>query len=72
MIGIQRKQIDHAIAVMGHLPACVSLLCLVQLSEKLHRPAAYLHRLIQRAMTGSFSLTGLLRAAEKMNSPAAS
>lgn len=71
MIGIERKQIDQAIAVMGQLPACVSLLCLVQLSEKLHRPAAYLQRLIQRAMTGSFSLSGLLRAAEKMNPSAA-
>lgn len=71
MIGIEPNQVHQAISVMGQVPACVSLLCLVQLSEKLHRPAAYLQRLIQRTMSGSFSLSGLLRAAEKMNSPAA-
>lgn len=71
MIGIEPKQMVQAMQVMGPLPASVSLLCLVQLAEKLHRPAAYLQRLIQRAMNGTFSLSGLLRAAEKMNSPAA-
>lgn len=71
MIGIEPKQMVQAMQVMGPMPASVSLLCLVQLSEKLRRPAAYLQRLIQRAMTGTFSLSGLLRAAEKLNSPAA-
>lgn len=71
MIGIEPKQVVQAMQVMGPMPASVSLLCLVQLAEKLHRPAAYLQRLIQRAMNGTFSLSGLLRAAEKMNSPAA-
>lgn len=71
MIGIEAKQMMQAMQIMGPLPASVSVLCLVQLAEKLHRPAAYLQRLIQRAMNGTFSLSGLLRAAEKMNPSAA-
>ena len=64
MLGIKDALLQSAKRKMGAEASSLTLLCLVQLTGKLNKPAAYFQRLIQRAEAGSFSLKGLLHSAD--------
>lgn len=65
MIGIGSELMDHVRRAMGPLAASISILCLVQRNGKIARPGAYLRTLAQRADSGQFSLTALVRSARR-------
>ncbi len=65
MIGIGSELMDHVRRAMGPLGASISVLCLVQRTGKIARPAAYLRTLAQRADSGQFSLIALVRSARR-------
>jgi replication initiation protein RepC len=65
MIGIGSELMDHVRRSMGQLAASISILCLVQRTGKIARPAAYLRTLAQRADCGQFSLSALVRSARR-------
>ena len=65
MIGIGSELMDHVIRAMGPLAASISVLCLVQRSNKISRPGAYLRALALKADAGEFSLNSLVRSAKR-------
>jgi replication initiation protein RepC len=65
MIGIGSELMDHVRRAMGPLAASLSVLCLVQRSDKINRPGAYLRALALKADAGEFSLISLIRSAKR-------
>ena len=65
MIGIGSELMDHVRRAMGPLAASLSVLCLVQRSDKINRPGAYLRALALKADAGEFSLNSLVRSAKR-------
>lgn len=65
MIGIERELADHTRRAMGPLPAAISILCLIQRGEQIHKPAAYLRKLAMLAEDGLYSLKSLVRMAQR-------
>ena len=65
MIGIGSELMDHVRRAMGPLAASLSVLCLVQRSDKINRPGAYLRALALKADAGEFSLNSLVRFAKR-------
>ena len=65
MIGIGSELMDHVRRAMGPLGASLSVLCLVQRSDKINRPGAYLRALALKADAGEFSLNSLVRSAKR-------
>jgi replication initiation protein RepC len=65
MIGIGRELADHARRAMGPLQAAISILCVIQRSRHIHRPAAYLRKLAALAEQGKYSLKSLIRSAQR-------
>lgn len=63
MIGIGRELAEHAKRAMGPLQAAISILCVIQRSQHIQRPAAYLRRLAVLAEQGKYSLKSLIRSA---------
>ena len=63
MIGIERELSDHTRRAMGPVQAAISILCLIQRSHHIRRPAAYLRKLATLAESGKYSLKSLVRAA---------
>lgn len=65
MIGIERELADHTRRAMGLLPAAISILCLIQRGEQIHKPAAYLRKLAILAENGLYPLKSLVRKAQR-------
>jgi len=65
MIGIERELADHTRRAMGLLPAAISILCLIQRGDQIHKPAAYLRKLAILAENGLYSLKSLVRKAQR-------
>ena len=65
MIGIERELADHTRRAMGLLPAAISILCLIQRGDQIHKPAAYLRKLAMLAENGLYSLKSLVRKAQR-------
>lgn len=65
MIGIGSELMDHVRRAMGPLAASLSVLCVVQRSDKINRPGAYLRALALKADAGEFSLNSLVRSAKR-------
>lgn len=61
MIGINRELSEHTKRAMGPLQAAISILCIIQRSNHVQRPAAYLRKLAILAEAGQYSLRSLVR-----------
>lgn len=71
MIGISPDLMDHSRRAMGPLPSAISILCLIQRSAHIHKPAAYLRKLAMLADQGLYSLKSLVRSAQRQRFAAA-
>lgn len=63
MIGIDPELRDHSKRAMGPLKAAISVLCIIQRSAHIKRPAAYLRKLAILAETNEYSLSSLVSSA---------
>jgi len=63
MIGIDKELSEHTKRAMGPLQAAISILCIIQRSDRIQRPAAYLRRLAILAEGGQYSLKSMIRGA---------
>ena len=64
MIGVSQNLYEKARQEMGEIPSALTVICLSQKLDKITKPAAYLNRLVQKAMDGTFSLSGLLNSSK--------